>query len=108
VGDLGRDRDGDGEEVRVLDPVALFVAHPVQERLLQGHATNQGGTVFAVAREQPVVVSERVGAPDLGTLLAGEGRIRPHPPLALEADRPFVEATGQLHVLVHLDQLVVA
>jgi hypothetical protein len=63
--------------------------------------------VLPVRREHPVLLVERERAADLGALLAGQRRVRPHPPLSLEAHGAGVEVPGEFHLAVHRQQRLV-
>jgi len=63
--------------------------------------------VLAVRGDHPVVLVERGRGADLRALLSGQRRIRPHPPLPLEAHGATVEVPRQPHVPVHLDERLV-
>ena len=62
---------------------------------------------LAIAREDPVLVLERVDRAGLHRLVVPVDRVRPDPPLAVVDDRALVVRAQQDEPAVELDQVVV-
>jgi len=107
VREVRRDPDVQREDVPVGDRLGPgFVAHPVGE-VLGEQVADDGRAVFAVLVGDEIVGRERVGRPDRRALLTRAGRVRPDPPLSLEADRALVEPARGDQVVVDRPELVV-
>ena len=106
---LGRDRDADRGEVVVggVPPAGRVPAPPGEDRRRR-HPAQEPDRRLAVAREDPVLVLERVERAGLDRLVAPEDRVRADPALAVVDDRALVVRPQQHHRAVEVEQLLLA
>src|SRR5918994_2342168 len=104
---LRRDRDADrGDVVVGRVPPAGRVAAPPGEDRRRRHAAEKTDRRLAIAREDPVVVLERVHRARLNCLVAPEDRVRADAALAVVDDGPLVVGAQQHHRPVQRQQLL--
>src|SRR5918993_1090936 len=104
---LRRDRDADrGDVVVGRVPPAGRVAAPPGEDRRRRHAAEKADRRLAIAREDPVVVLERVHRARLNCLVAPEDRVRADAALAVVDDGPLVVGAQQHHRPVQRQQLL--
>ena len=108
VRDVGPDRDADRRDVVVRRvPPAGRMAAPPGEHGRRRHPAQQPDRRLAVAREDPVVVLERVYRAGLHRLVVPVDRVRADAALPVVDDRPLVVGAQEHHAAVELDQVVV-
>src|SRR5438445_605321 len=86
-----RDRDADRRDavLRGVPPSGWVPPPPVEDRARR-HPAQQPDRRLAVAREDPVLIGERVHGAGLHRLVVPEDRVRPDPALAVIDDRALV------------------
>ena len=106
---LGRDRDADRREVVVggVPPAGGVPAPPGEDRRRR-HAAQEPDRRLAVAREDPVLVLERVERAGLDRLVTPVDRVRADPALAVVDDGALVVGAQQHHRAVEVEQLLLA
>ena len=104
-----RDRDADRRDVVVgrVPPAGGMAAPPVQDRRGRDPA-QQSDRALAVAREDPVLVRERVRRAGLHRLVVPEHRVRPDAALPVVDERALVVRPQQHHRAVEVEQLLLA
>ena len=107
VRDVRRDRHADRGDavVRRVPPAGRMPPPPVEDGARR-HAAQQPDRRLAVAREDPVLVGERVHRPCLHRLVVPEDRVRPDPALAVVDDRALVVGAEQDERAVDREQVV--
>ena len=109
VRDLRRDRHADRGDVVVgrIPPAGRMTAPPVEDRGRR-QAAQQPDRRFAVAREDPVLVLERVSGAGLHRLVVPEDRVRADAALTVVDDGALVVRAQEHHRAVELEQLLLA
>ena len=102
-----RDRDADRRDVVVgrVPPARRMPAPPLEDHARR-HPAQEPDRGLAVAREDPVLVLERVDRAGLHRLVVPEDRVRPDPPLPVVDDRALVVRPQQDDRAVELEQVV--
>ena len=107
VRDVRRDRHADrGDPVLGRVPPAGRMAPPPVEDGARRNPAQQPDRRLAVAREDPVLVGERVHRAGLHRLVVPEDRVRADPALAVIDDRALVVGTQQDERAVDREQVV--
>ena len=105
---LGSDRDRQGGDVKVgIDVIPPFITHPVEQDLLHGKTSPEESGIFAIARDEPVALVQRIGGTERGGFLTAVLRVRPHSTRSLQLEGDFIELPAQHHVPVQLDGIVI-
>ena len=106
---LRRDRDADRGEVVVggVPPAGRVPAPPGEDRRCR-HAAQEPDRGLAVAREDPVLVLERMERAGLDRLVAPVDRVRADPALAVVDDGALVVRAQQHHRAIEIEQLLLA
>jgi hypothetical protein len=107
--DVRRGRDADRGEVPVgRVPPAGRMAAPPLEHDLRRQPAHEADRRLAVAREDPVLVAERVGGARLDRLVVPGDRVGADPALTVVHHGALVEGAKQHHPAVQLEQVLFA
>ena len=103
VGELGGDgHGGDAHPEAAHVPAVIGQASPVGHDGLDRDSPGHLHTVFAIGRENEVVLCQSQRRTDLDCFLALEHRVGADPTLALQGEHPAIELAAEDHQSVHL------